>query len=116
MTNLETFTQAYYEAIYFTDTGDDEQPPTDAEIAPEAKKDIEADCAAFYLKSDLEALYSKDAIAQAGHDFWLTRNGHGAGFWDGDWAEPMATELTTLSEAFGVVDICLGDDGLIYTS
>lgn len=19
------------------------------------------------------------------HDFWLTRNGHGAGFWDGDW-------------------------------
>jgi len=25
--------------------------------------------------------------AQAGHDFWLTRNGHGAGFWDGDWPE-----------------------------
>ena len=21
------------------------------------------------------------------HDFWLTRNGHGAGFWDGDWPE-----------------------------
>ena len=116
MTNLDTFMLGYYEAIYFTDTGEDDQPPTDAEIAPEAKKDIEADCAAFYLKSGLEALYSKDAIAQAGHDFWLTRNGHGAGFWDGDWAEPMATELTTLSKAFGEVDICLGDDGLIHTS
>lgn len=22
-----------------------------------------------------------------GHDFWLTRNGHGAGFWDGDYAD-----------------------------
>lgn len=21
----------------------------------------------------------------AAHDFWLTRNHHGAGFWDGDW-------------------------------
>tara|TARA_R110002124_G_scaffold93519_1_gene237167 strand:+ start:54 stop:404 length:351 start_codon:yes stop_codon:yes gene_type:complete len=115
MTNLDTFTQAYYKAIYFTDTGEDDQPPTDAEIASEAKKDIEADCEAFYLKSGLEALYSKDVIEQAGHDFWLTRNGHGAGFWDGDWAEPMATDLTTISEAFGVVDTYLGDDGLIYT-
>ena len=25
-----------------------------------------------------------DAV-QAGHDFWLTQNGHGAGFWDGDY-------------------------------
>lgn len=22
-----------------------------------------------------------------GHDFWLTRNGHGAGFWDGDYVD-----------------------------
>ena len=26
-----------------------------------------------------------DELARAGTDFWLTRNGHGAGFWDGDW-------------------------------
>ena len=37
----------------------------------------------------------------AGHDFWLTRNGHGAGFWDGDWQEPAATRLTAAAEAFG---------------
>ena len=25
---------------------------------------------------------------RAGHDFWLTRHHHGAGFWDGDWRTP----------------------------
>jgi hypothetical protein len=37
----------------------------------------------------------------AGHDFWLTRNGNGAGFWDGDWPEPSAIKLTKLSKDFG---------------
>lgn len=36
-------------------------------------------------------------------DFWLTRNGHGAGFWDGDWPVPAATRLTEASEKAGEV-------------
>lgn len=43
--------------------------------------------------------------ARAGHDFWLTRNGHGAGFWDGDWKEPAATFLTKASQEFGEFNI-----------
>lgn len=54
------------------------------------------------------------ALARAGHDFWLTRNGHGAGFWDGDWPEPYATQLDDLSKVFGESDLYRGDDGLIY--
>jgi hypothetical protein len=114
MTNLETFTQAYYCALYFTETGDDGQPPCDAELSPDAKRQIEAECEKFYTKSGLEAIYGSTAIEQAGHDFWLTRNGHGAGFWDGDWAEPKATELTALSDTFGSQDVYLGDDGFIH--
>lgn len=52
--------------------------------------------------------------AHAGHDFWLTRNGHGAGFWDGDWPKPYDDQLTTAAKAFGEVSLCLGDDGKIY--
>ena len=52
----------------------------------------------------------------AGHDFWLTRNGHGAGFWDGDWKEPAATALDKSSKAFGEVNLYLGDDGLVYSA
>ena len=38
---------------------------------------------------------------QAGHDLWLTRNGHGCGFWDGDWKEPAATLLTAAAKSLG---------------
>lgn len=35
-----------------------------------------------------------------GHDFWLTRNGHGAGFWDGDYEKETGERLTALSKTF----------------
>lgn len=42
-------------------------------------------------------------IALAGHDFWLTRRGHGAGFWDGDWVN--GDEMTTVCREMGNLDI-----------
>ena len=41
-----------------------------------------------------------DNWSLAGHDFWLTHNGHGAGFWDGSWASPYDVKLTEISEKF----------------
>jgi hypothetical protein len=52
----------------------------------------------------------------AGHDFWLTRNGHGAGFWDGDWTEPAATILTNAAKAFDECNLYLGDDQAIHVA
>lgn len=52
----------------------------------------------------------------AGRDFWYTRNGHGCGFWDGDWPEPYASTLTAACKGFGEVDAYLGDDGKVYLS
>tara|TARA_R100000458_G_C8087084_1_gene119371 strand:- start:85 stop:477 length:393 start_codon:yes stop_codon:yes gene_type:complete len=49
----------------------------------------------------------------AAHDFILTRNGHGAGFWDGGWSEPIATKLTDLCKKFGEIEVYLSDDGLL---
>ena len=42
---------------------------------------------------------------QFGHDLWLTRQGHGAGFWDGDWREPEATALTEYARSIGDIVI-----------
>lgn len=53
---------------------------------------------------------------QAGHDFWLTRNGHGSGFWDGGWPEPAATRLTDAAHAYGEFNLYVGDDGMISGS
>ncbi len=33
-----------------------------------------------------EAADHLQGFERIGHDFWLTRNGHGAGFWDGDYS------------------------------
>lgn len=36
------------------------------------------------------------------HDFFLTRNGHGSGFWDGDYKE--GDKLTEIAKSFGQDD------------
>ena len=51
----------------------------------------------------------------AGHDLWLTRVGHGAGFWDGD-AGQAGDKLTELADVLGSQDLYVGDDGKIYVS
>lgn len=47
--------------------------------------------------------------AQVGHDFCLTRNGHGAGFWDRGYGMD-GTILTEQCKAFGGVDVYINDD------
>ena len=49
-----------------------------------------------------------------GHDLWLTTCGHGAGFWDGDWEEPIATQLSEWCRKHGDIELYVGDDQLIY--
>lgn len=50
---------------------------------------------------------------RAGHDFWLTRNGHGAGFWDRGLGA-LGERLTQAAEVYSSVDLYVSDDGLIY--
>ena len=53
------------------------------------------------------------AEAMLGHDFWLTRNGHGAGFWDRGLGE-LGEQLSDACKTFGSCDPYVGDDELIY--
>jgi hypothetical protein len=52
----------------------------------------------------------KDDLAEAGKDFWNTRNGQGVGFWDEDWEKEVGKRLTSLSKTFDGVrlDVCEG--------
>lgn len=52
---------------------------------------------------------------QAGHDFWLTRNRHGAGFWDRGLGE-IGQRLTDASRPWGSSDLYVGDDGFIHVT
>ncbi len=51
--------------------------------------------------------------SNVGHDFWLTRNGHGAGFWDRGFGED-GKALSEAAHAYGAMDLYAGDDGRIY--
>jgi hypothetical protein len=122
---LDEFTEAYIAAALWS-TRDDEDNPLDDEhsssdIAPEALTKIIADCLLFqhenakWLTDEFLLSSSCGISQQAGHDFWLTRAGHGCGFWDGDWEDNAGEALTRSSKSFGEVDFYAGDDGKIYS-
>lgn len=127
--NLDAFVASYIEALYFTDTGEEGQPDTDAELAPETRQRIEDDCAAFlwraypYLDAidnahpgdERDISIDEPAYERAARDFHFTRNGHGVGFWEpGRWPAPYGDMLDKLARSFGQLDVYEGDDGLIY--
>jgi len=59
--------------------------------------------------SDLDAIDAE----QAGHDFWLTRNRHGAGFWDRGLGD-LGERLTAMAHPYGESFLYVADDGLVY--
>ena len=63
-----------------------------SDIAPASLAAMKRDCDKFQsenreLLDRAEEGDGHTTSARQGHDFWLTRNGHGAGFWDGDYPE-----------------------------
>lgn len=86
-----------------------------SDIAPETHAEMLEHCADFMAQA--EPYLEHWEASQAGHDFWLTRNGHGAGFWDRySVGEPHehGDKLTEISYAFGEYALYVGDDGKIY--
>jgi hypothetical protein len=51
---------------------------------------------------------------QTEHDYILTRNRHGAGFWDGDWNSLVSSILTVSAQKQSEIHAYVGDDGRIY--
>lgn len=106
MNKTEAMVAAYIEAIYFTETGDNDQPPADAELTPLTKCQAYIDCRNFLAaiggNNPVDGFDDLDP-EQLGHDLWLTRNGHGTGFWDRPeiYGEANATLFTRLAKAMG---------------
>lgn len=129
---MDKFTCAYIECALWSSTFEDaengrEDMPMDSrfdvtDIAPKALKEIVADCADFQesqasVLTQAYEVYSHSPEwsheEQAGHDFWLTRNRHGAGFWDRGLGE-IGTRLTDAAHLYGSCDLYVGDDGKVY--
>lgn len=83
------------------------------DLTVQARAQMEKDCRDFIdmVRATLEE--SGLSASQAGHNFWLTRNRHGTGFWDRGLGV-VGTKLTEAAHSFGEVDLYVGDDGRIY--
>lgn len=62
------------------------------------------------------AIHNQDIEAtQFGHDFILTANGHGAGYWDRGYGKD-GEYLTDMCKPYGDISLYKGDDGKLYIS
>jgi len=113
----EEFVGGCLRAMIFTgqfyDSPESEPRPIDDEfcvddIPHDIVNEIREDCMAFLESS---AFMVANDPEQAGVDFHLTRNGHGAGFWDGGWPE-YGEELTTRSKTYGSAELAGSTDGI----
>lgn len=107
--NLDEFTEAYFECLcwvgfYYPTESSEGEPLDDSKASPlwsdlpeRIQMQILSDCGSF---QEMAGTLIEGEEDKAGHDFCLTRNGHGAGFWDGDWPSPDGMELTRMSKTF----------------
>lgn len=96
------------------DTGLDQLGCSTDAFAPSAAREVEQDLHGFVTSCLAERpdCFTDMTADQVGYDFILTRNGHGAGFWDrglgevGDW-------LSAMAKPFGTQDAYVSD-GVVY--
>lgn len=126
----ELFITAYIVAMLWAENDNADESggePLDSnydrdDIDSESMQRIRQDCERFLSHAGVvQAIRDGDnhgpqgsgPFEMAGHDFWLTRNGHGAGFWDGDWPEPYGDRLDRAARLFGQCDVIVADDGTL---
>lgn len=113
--NVSDVIAGYKEAIFFTELYS--EISENDYLSDTAESRIEKDCEEFciLIENHPYILENENAIdfTKIGHDFWLTRNHHGAGFWDGGWAEIFGDFATAISHKFSDIDV-YSENGLIY--
>jgi hypothetical protein len=108
--NLDPFTRGYIEAALWSSNDESDESggePLDQnygieDITVESLDKMVRDCERF--QQQYAGLLSQaGSPEQNGHDFWLTRNRHGAGFWDRGYSENIGKALTDAAHQYGEV-------------
>jgi len=113
---MKLLVKEYFTTALWASTGPDGEPldstfsleDVSKELILEAEKDIE-----LFLEKAGALLDGLD-LSTVMHDFWITRNGHGGGFWDGDYTESIGEALTKISHSFGKVELYVGNNNKLY--
>jgi hypothetical protein len=115
--NIDAIFVHYLIAALWSSTDDNDNPLDETydlgDIAPESVAKMREDVADFVKANAVDLRLSRQSEEQIGHDFWLTRNGHGAGFWDRGLGE-VGDRLSDACKPYGEVYLYVGDDGKVY--
>lgn len=112
---MDLFTKAFYEALFWSSLDDYGEPLNDnfdiGDLSPDSKTALDDECQRFQTVNAflMEGLDAK----QCGHDFALTRNLHGTGFWDRGLGK-IGDELSMSAVSYGCVNLYEGDDGKLH--
>ena len=117
---IDTFLEGYITCALWasTDNADDSGgAPLDDnfssdDLDPTCLETMRKDCENFMEYAAMELTQYPLPLDYAGHDFWLTRNGHGAGFWDRGLGK-LGDELTQKAKSFGSADLYV-DGAKVY--
>lgn len=118
--DIDTIFNSALETLLWSTTDIESGDPLDADygpddVSPDAKASLREEIEAFLEEhgDDLrEALASDTGYTQVliGHDIALTRNHHGAGFWDRGLGA-VGTRLTEAAHNLGSFDLYVTPDG-----
>jgi hypothetical protein len=116
---LERAVRGYIDCALWSETDSETEAPladrfTADDVSFGSRENMTDDVYAFlsacwYAELDLSALEPE----QIGHDLWLTRGGHGVGFWDRGLGD-LGERLTEIAHAEGSVHLWVGDNGRVY--
>ena len=116
---LDAFTRGYVVAMFWTecnvDNHDNLAEATFSDLSHVTLVAIMHDCDEWQKANAalLEEAYARGYDEeQAGHDYWLTRNGHGAGFWDRRELECQSEEFERFTDI--MVDAYKSGDSALW--
>jgi hypothetical protein len=102
---IDDFTRGYLGCAEWCGLDEEERQALELSVSPkwslEALIEAVKVCEEFQLRNEDNLAESGLDSSRAGHDFWLTRNRHGSGFWDEEGDARVMRELTDESYMYG---------------
>lgn len=112
---VKIITDHFIMALIWSEVDDSGSPLDDnydeSDIAPEGYNEIYQDCESFYKEAKPLLDEAGSSLEQTGHDFCLTRNRHGVGFWDRGYGD-IGDRLSNMCKPYGSIHLMESDGGL----
>ncbi len=117
--DFEKFFKAYLECALWSSTDDNEEYLDSnyniEDIHIDSINEMKQECLKFFETNKDMFIYNNELYSNeelAGHDFWLTHNGHGTGFWDRDleYRDLLSQRARECGERW----LYVGDDNNLY--